>query len=70
MTFATVWACFLPSVGNSKTFVHVEDDRSDGFSNSAIQDTGIPKYSSTGKTDTPNVSTQISFAHSVISPGW
>lgn len=55
MTFATVWACFLPSVGNSKTFVHVEDDRSDGFSNSAIQDTGIPKYSSTGKTDTPNI---------------
>ncbi|XP_025192959.1 folate transporter 1-like isoform X2 [Melanaphis sacchari] len=54
MTFATVWACFLPSVGNGKT-IKVDDVRGDGFSNATIRNPSIPKYSSTEKADTPNV---------------
>uniref|UniRef100_A0A2H8TUS6 Folate transporter 1 n=1 Tax=Melanaphis sacchari TaxID=742174 RepID=A0A2H8TUS6_9HEMI len=57
MTFATVWACFLPSVGNGKT-IQVDDVRGDGFSNATIRNPSIPKYSSTEKADTPNVSTR------------
>lgn len=55
VTFASLWACFLPSVGNIKTAVQVDDISGDGFSNAAIRDPSIPKYSATGKTDTPNV---------------
>ncbi|XP_026806294.1 thiamine transporter 2-like [Rhopalosiphum maidis] len=55
VTFATVWACFLPSVGNSKTSIQVDDVGEDDFSNTAIQDPSIPDYSSTRKSDTSNV---------------
>lgn len=70
MTFATVWVCFLPSVGNSKTAIHVEDVGDDDFLNSAIRDPGIPNYSSTKKTSNPNVSTQVAFAYDIVSPRW
>ncbi|XP_022181646.1 thiamine transporter 2-like isoform X2 [Myzus persicae] len=64
VTFATAWACFLPSVGNSKTFIRAGDVGGDGFSNAAILDPSIPKYSSTKKTDTPNiVPSEIVFDH-------
>jgi len=53
VTFATVWACFLPSVGNNKTINHARDEV---FSKAAIRDPGISKYSSTDKTETQNVS--------------
>ncbi|KAL5233325.1 hypothetical protein ACI65C_000735 [Semiaphis heraclei] len=64
VTFATAWACFLPSVGNSKTFVHARDVRGKVFSNATIRDPGISKYSSTEKFDTPNiVQSEIQFNH-------
>ncbi|CAH1726462.1 unnamed protein product [Aphis gossypii] len=55
VTFASLWACLLPSVGNSKTSIQVDDISSDGFSNAAIRNPSIPNYSATGKTDTHNV---------------
>jgi len=70
MTFATTWACFLPSVGKSKTVIHIGDVGDEGFLNSAIRDPGIPKYSSTEKANKPNVSTRVTFAYDVVSPGW
>ncbi|XP_015371858.1 PREDICTED: folate transporter 1-like [Diuraphis noxia] len=70
VTFATAWACFLPSVGNSKTFVHTQDVRGKVFSNATIRDPGISKYSSTEKADTPNVSTQVTFADDDVWSKW
>lgn len=64
MTFATTWACFLPSVGKSKTVIHIGDVGDEGFLNSAIRDPGIPKYSSTEKANKPNIApSAILFNH-------
>lgn len=48
MTFATVWACFLPSVKHGN-YIYVEDtgitNNTNIFSKSVIHDPIVPKYS-------------------------
>jgi len=54
VTFATVWACFLPAVSHSLYF-HVDDEKTDVFSKAVIHNPNTPKYS-TEKVEPQNVS--------------